>query len=154
MRKGEVNDVDYHFVSKETFEKMKANGEFIETVNFNGNFYGTSRKEVRLDKCMAVEFNGAKTYHGLNDPHIVIFYMKASEALRLRRMQSRGDDPEKIRSRIENDHAAFEMDDSINQIIDYTIDTEKYDIAQASEIILEQYKRILAERHIDFTDVH
>ena len=144
MRKGEVNDVDYHFVSKETFEKMKANGEFIETVNFNGNFYGTSRKEVRLDKCMAVEFNGAKTYHGLNDPHIVIFYMKASEALRLRRMQSRGDDPEKIRSRIENDHPDHRLH----------IDTEKYDIAQASEIILEQYKRILAERHIDFTDVH
>lgn len=150
MRTGEVNDVDYHFVSKEKFEQMKENNEFIETVTFNGNFYGTSKVEVKLDKCCALEFNGAKTYHSLHDPHIVIFYMKANESLRLSRMQSRGDDPEKIKSRIENDHAAFEMDDSINQIIDYTIDTEKYDIAKAADLIYNEYVRILKERNIDF----
>jgi broad-specificity NMP kinase len=101
---------------------------------------------------MAVEFNGAKTYHGLNDPHIVIFYMKANEALRLARMESRGDDPEKIKSRIANDHQAFDMDDSINQIIDAVVDTEKYDIAQAADLIYHDYIAILKKRNIAFTE--
>ena len=62
MRVGEKNDVDYHFVTKEEFMRMKENDEFVETVFYNGNYYGTSRKEVRIDKCMAVELEGAKTY--------------------------------------------------------------------------------------------
>ncbi|MFA6829656.1 MAG: AAA family ATPase [Bacilli bacterium] len=150
MRQGEIQDVDYHFVSKEEFAKMKEEEAFIETVTFNGNFYGTSKKEVRLDKCMAVEFNGAKTYSGLKDPHIVIFYMKANEKLRLERMQSRGDEPEKIKSRIDNDHQAFEMDNSINEIIDITVDTENHDIASAADYIYHKYIEILKSRGIDF----
>ena len=54
MRAGEKNDVDYHFVSEEEFQKMIENDEFVEYVFYNGNHYGTSRKEVRIDKCMAV----------------------------------------------------------------------------------------------------
>ncbi len=150
MRKGEVNDVDYHFVSKEVFEKMKENGEFIETVTFNGNFYGTSKNEVKIDKCMALEFNGAKTYSSFKDPKIVIFYMKANEKLRLARMQGRGDEPEKIKSRIDNDHSAFEMDDSIYKIIDIEVDTEKYNIEQAADFIYHKYLEILKERNIEF----
>ncbi len=153
MRKGEVNDVDYHFVSKEEFEKMKKNDEFIETVTFNGNFYGTSKKEVKIDKCMAVEFNGAKTYSSFHDPKIVIFYMKANEKLRLSRMYGRGDDPEKIKSRIDNDHQAFELDDSIYKIIDVEVDTEKYDIAQAADFIYHKYLEILKERNIDISSI-
>lgn len=150
MRKGEVNDVDYHFVTREEFQRMKDNDEFIETVCFNGNLYGTSRKEVQIDKCMAVEFNGAKTYASFHDPKIIIFYMKANEALRLKRMQSRGDDCEKIKSRIANDHSAFEMDDSIYHIIDCEVDTEKYDIKEAADFIYHKYLEILKERHIEF----
>ena len=153
MRKGEKNDVDYHFVSKEEFEKMKENNEFIETVSFNGNFYGTSRKEVQLDKCMAVEFNGAKTYASFHDPKIVIFYMKANEKLRLSRMYGRGDDPEKIKSRIDNDHKAFELDDSIYRIIDVEVDTEKYDISHAADFIYHRYFEILKERGVDISQV-
>ena len=37
MRHGEVNDVDYHFVSKEEFQRMIDNDEFVEHVTFNGN---------------------------------------------------------------------------------------------------------------------
>lgn len=150
MRVGEVNDVDYHFVSKQTFEQMKKEDAFIETVSFDNNYYGTSRKEVKIDKCLAVEFNGAKTYKGLNDPRIVIFYMKANESLRLKRMAERGDNPLKIMNRIDNDHRAFEMDKDIDNIIDYTIDTEKYDIAGASDLIYHKYIEILKERNIDF----
>lgn len=40
-RKGEVDGVTYHFVSLDEFQKI----EMLETVNFNGNYYGGSVAE-------------------------------------------------------------------------------------------------------------
>ena len=45
-RPGEANGVDYHFVSKETFEKLIEDGAFLEHATFSGNMYGTSRAAV------------------------------------------------------------------------------------------------------------
>lgn len=41
-RPGEVNGVHYHFVSKEEFEKLIGENQFIEHANVHGNYYGTS----------------------------------------------------------------------------------------------------------------
>lgn len=153
IRDGELNDVDYHFVSKDEFENLKKDNAFIETVSYNGNFYGTSRKEVRIDKCMAVELNGAKTYYSLHDSHIVIFFMKANESLRHMRMEERGDAPEKIVSRLANDKTAFDMSDDDKKIIDCVVDTEEMDIAEAAKYIFEKYIEILKTRHIDYHEV-
>ena len=150
IRVGEQNDVDYHFVTKEEFLKLKEKDYFIETVIYNGNYYGTSKPEVSIDKCMAVELNGAKSYRGLNNDHIVIFYMKANEALRLARMNERGDDPEKIKSRIANDKSAFSDENDLNGLIDCTVDTEKYNIEQAAEFIYKKYIEILNSRGIKY----
>ena len=49
-RKGEVNNVDYHFVTIDEFRKRKANDEFIEKTFYNGHYYGTSSKDVQIDK--------------------------------------------------------------------------------------------------------
>ena len=45
-RTGEVNDVDYHFLTREEFLKRKANNEFVETAEVFANFYGTLKSEV------------------------------------------------------------------------------------------------------------
>ena len=47
MRPGEQDGVDYHFLSRETFEETVRKGGFIEHEFFFGNFYGTL-----LDKTM------------------------------------------------------------------------------------------------------
>ena len=49
-REGEEEGVDYHFVDDDTFNNMVKNDEFIEHIHYNGNQYGTSKKEVKLDK--------------------------------------------------------------------------------------------------------
>ncbi len=41
-REGEVDGVDYHFISVEEFERMRDAGEFAEWAGVHGNFYGTS----------------------------------------------------------------------------------------------------------------
>lgn len=45
MRAGDVNGVNYHFVSKDGFEHLETNGAFLETVTLNGQRYGASKAE-------------------------------------------------------------------------------------------------------------
>lgn len=40
-RIGEINGLDYHFITLEQFKKLEAEGFFFETVNFNHNFYAS-----------------------------------------------------------------------------------------------------------------
>ena len=45
-REGEVDGVDYNFVSKEEFEEGIKAGDFLEYATVHGNYYGTSLKPV------------------------------------------------------------------------------------------------------------
>jgi guanylate kinase len=45
-RPGEVDGLDYHFVSTEEFKSMVSNGELLEYAEVFGNFYGTPRSKV------------------------------------------------------------------------------------------------------------
>jgi len=46
-RAGEQDGKDYYFVDREDMEIGMEEGEFIETAEFSGNLYGTSKKSVR-----------------------------------------------------------------------------------------------------------
>ena len=45
-REGEVDGVDYNFISREEFLRKIEEGEFLEHVELYGDFYGTSKKWV------------------------------------------------------------------------------------------------------------
>ena len=46
-RPGEEGGKDYHFSNKEEMMEMMGNNDFIETAEFSGNMYGTSKKSVQ-----------------------------------------------------------------------------------------------------------
>jgi len=48
-RAGEVDGVDYHFITGEKFNEMFYAGEFLEHVSFKGNLYGVSKRAVVPD---------------------------------------------------------------------------------------------------------
>ena len=50
MRVGEVNHIDYHFVSKEEFIEKANNNFFIETACYNDNYYGTAYEDISRNK--------------------------------------------------------------------------------------------------------
>lgn len=45
-REGEIDGVNYFFVSKEEFENSIKNDEFLEWAEFSGNYYGTKKSFV------------------------------------------------------------------------------------------------------------
>ena len=123
MRIGEKDDVDYHFVSKEEFLKLKEKNYFIETTLYNGNYYGTSKSEVSDNKVLIVDPNGVKSILSLNDQRIIIFRLNADSTTRFNRMIIRGDSIENIEQRISKDKDVFSEDALSFKSIN--IDTEK-----------------------------
>ncbi len=45
-RPGEIDGVHYHFLDRDTFQRMIGEGAFLEYAEYNGNFYGTPRGPV------------------------------------------------------------------------------------------------------------
>jgi len=45
-RPGEVNGVNYHFITKEDFQERIASGKMLEYTEYCGNYYGTPLKEA------------------------------------------------------------------------------------------------------------
>ena len=45
-RPGEVNGVNYHFITKEEFEQKISAGEMLEYAEYVGNYYGTPKSAV------------------------------------------------------------------------------------------------------------
>ena len=135
MRPGEIEGVDYFFLTKEEFEKRINEGFFIEHVVYNGNYYGTSLSQVSSDKVVILEPTGLKHYlDKIRDEVIVVFLRCSREIVRLR-MQARSDDPQVIEKRLILDEKVFNKD--VMKLADFIIDTSASNIyANAEEIYL------------------
>jgi len=79
MRTGEVDGVDYHFVSDESFDAMVKNSEFLEWASFAGAKYGTPRKAVEKalqsgkNVILEIELNGARQVRKNSKDAVLIF---------------------------------------------------------------------------------
>ena len=141
MRVHEVNDVDYHFVSKDTFLLMKENNEFVETTTYNNNYYGTSKKEINDDKCVILDPQGAEVFYDLNDDHIFIVYLKCDENVRYQRMVFRLDDPDIIKVRMTNDRKTFTS--RCEEISNAVIDSNNIDLITLANNVYSLYQEHL-----------
>lgn len=106
LRDGEEHGKTYYFVNKGDFFDMAERGEFAESVEYDGNYYGISNKEIeRVQKegshvYIIVEFEGYKQIKEIYPDSIGIFlYMSKEDCMA--NMLLRGDSFEKAMSRIE-----------------------------------------------------
>lgn len=123
MREGEVNGRDYFFLSKEEFEAKINQDFFVEHTMFNGNYYGSGKDQIADDRCVVIDPVGLMSYKKLNNKKIVSFYLDTDEDTRHYRMIMRGDDPEKIVSRLENDKKVFNK--SVSDLVDFVIENNE-----------------------------
>ena len=106
-RKGEVNGVDYHFVSKQEFEKFIENGEMLEYATYCGNYYGTRSFEIDEElkngssMILEIEVQGARQVINKRKDVVSIFIAPSSIKELKNRLISRGlDSEETINNRI------------------------------------------------------
>jgi guanylate kinase len=97
-RAGERDGVDYHFLSREEFDRLLAAGEFLEHADYAGNRYGTLRAELE-DRLRAghpvvleIEVQGARQVREAMPEALQVFIAPPSlDALRAR-LTGRGTD--------------------------------------------------------------
>ena len=106
-REGEVDGVNYYFISKEEFENKINNGDFLEYNIYNNNYYGTS-KEMVLKKMneginvfSEIDVNGAKNIKKLFPDAVLIYIAPPSIDVLRERLIGRGTESiEKINERL------------------------------------------------------
>ena len=106
-RKGEVNGVDYNFISKKVFENRKEKNKFLESVCYNDNYYGTPKKGATNEKVLIVEPDGANSIYEHEIKDTVIILLETDEEIRKERMLERGDNLIEVIDRLEKDTDHF-----------------------------------------------
>ena len=107
-RNGEKNGKDYHFVDRETFTRMRDQGEFLEWAVVFDNFYGTTRKPVEdalaagCDVLFDVDWQGAAALRDQAKNDVVtVFILPPTAADLEQRLNERAQDtPEIVRRRM------------------------------------------------------
>lgn len=113
MRSGEVEGEDYHFVSREDFEKMLSEDAFIEWVEYLGHYKGGQKKHLEealasgKDVLWQMDVRGVKNIRGKVEEMVenpespvkaVVFIFLAPPDLETlgRRMRARGTEDEQV----------------------------------------------------------
>lgn len=102
MREGEVNGVNYHFLSKEDFERRLAKNEIVEHTCYCENYYGTLREEVerhmieQIPVILVIEVEGAGNIKRLYPNATTIFVLPPDMQELERRLRGRGTEAEEV----------------------------------------------------------
>ena len=102
MRPGEVDGVNYHFVSREDFVKMIEHGDFLERAEVFGNLYGTSQSYLQQtldeghDLILEIDWQGAEQVRKLMPQARSIFILPPSQQALRERLNNRGQDSDEI----------------------------------------------------------
>ena len=100
-RPGEVDGVNYHFVSKEKFNDMSAEGAFVEHAEVFGNYYGSSKEAIakelnqNKDVILEIDWQGAQQVKS-NVAALSVFIMPPSKEALLSRLQGRAQDSQEV----------------------------------------------------------
>lgn len=133
IRNNEVDGVNYYFKTKEEFEEAIDNNELLEYAMYNGNYYGTPRKEVEkrinngINVILVIEVVGAMNVKNMmKDDCTLIFILPPSMDELKDRLINRGTDSmDSIDNRLDIARREIEVSDKY----DYKIINDDLDNA-------------------------
>jgi guanylate kinase len=106
-RPGERDGVDYHFLTREEFDRRVSAGEFVEHADYAGRSYGTLRSELEervragAPVVLEIEVQGARQVRRSLPEAVQVFIAPPSlDALRTRLIGRGTDDPEEVERRL------------------------------------------------------
>ena len=142
-RRGEIDGVDYFFVSAVVFEQMIERGEFLEYAMVFDHYYGTSRGSV--DRALAAErtvildidWQGARKVRASNFDAVSVFILPPHiEALQERLALRRRDNRDQIDYRMQR--AITEMRHYVEY--NHVVINDRFDdtVAELKQLVLHQ----------------
>ncbi|MCL4365912.1 AAA family ATPase [Patescibacteria group bacterium] len=118
-RDGEINDKDYHFISKSEFQEKLQKGDFIEWVEYAGNFYGTEKEQIvnNLDQSLIWRIDPSRAgqiRQFIKDAfdqnlaeellkRVLVIYLTVEDEVILKRLEERNLNQEEIDRRMAED---------------------------------------------------
>lgn len=146
-RAGEVEGVNYYFVSKEDFIKKISEDEFLEYAEVYGNYYGTPKSKVNqkleegTDVVLEIDIQGALNVKKAFPECILIFVLPPSLTELRRRIVDRGSETE--------ESINLRLSQTLNEVsyvdkYDYCIVNDDLEdaIARAEAIIMSEHSRV------------
>jgi guanylate kinase len=107
QRPGEIDGTHYTFLSRQEYERMRANGELLEHAQVYGNYYGIPRSQVvdalksGTDVIMKPDVQGARKIKELEPDAVVIFLAPPSmDELGLRLYYRKTEDLKELATRL------------------------------------------------------
>jgi len=119
-REGEVEGVNYYYLSEDEFKRRIENDYFLEYTNYAGNYYGTPKEYIvdkvnhGIDVILEIEIEGASNIKKLIPEAIFIFIMPPSLKTLVKRLKKRG--TESNNKIIKRFHQAYK---EINEVTKY-----------------------------------
>lgn len=126
MRKGEKQDITYHFISEEDFKQKINEGLFAEYKTYNTEFgvwyYGTSLEDLENADNKSVIILTPQGYRDIRDKlpgkDITVIYLYANDKTLKNRLIKRGDDSKEAQRRLQHDYEDFKgFENEVNRII-------------------------------------
>lgn len=106
-RPGEVNGVNYYYISHEEFKDNIENGRMLEYTNYCGNYYGTLKSEAERilnsgkNLILEIEVDGAMQVKSKYPDAVLVMLLPPSYSVQEERLRSRGTETEdKIKERL------------------------------------------------------
>ena len=121
-RPGEIEGVDYFFVSEEEFKIMESQGKLFGIQKYNNNFYASNKSKLRElidngDKIIILNYNieTANCVKNEFDFNYVAILSPSEDELR-NRLINRGTNPEEIENRMKNSIREINLINEANYI--------------------------------------
>lgn len=145
-REGEENGIDYHFISDEEFDKLVAEGFFLENATYRGWKYGATIDINSKDNLVVVLTPaGARALRQAVDragrDDVFTIYIKVDRRLRLMKLLGRGDDIDEAYRRNLSDVGMF---DSFENEADYTVYNDYF--MKKPKKVFDEIKSVIMER--------
>jgi guanylate kinase len=144
-RPGEVDGVNYRFVDRDTFIAMLGRGEFLESAEIYGNYYGTSQPWIEAqmaqgqDVLLEIDWQGAAQVRKLMPQAVSIFILPPSITELRRRLEERGTDSVEV---IERRMAAARDEISHALVADYLVVNDVFEAALADLMAIGRARRL------------
>jgi len=123
-RDGEVDGIDYFFVSNEEFERRINAGQFLEYAKFVGHYYGTPKDKVDeqiengKEVVLEIEVQGATQVREKAKDGVFIFIAPPNREALYRRLLRRGtEDLEAVQKRMDKAEREFPLAHKYDYIV-------------------------------------